>query len=151
MYILPAQHWISQDTKFWSMTLHCSDVGEPRHFKCDRFFGLEMLEIYMAIYFLKLLPSSWKGGKIVRWFSWGTGGITLALRANNIAIQKPPGVCQDPVSCTETASRFPSVDLRGWTLVLSRSQRPHEGREENNTLNSVCLQTRKSFWKRKHR
>lgn len=126
MYILPAQHWISQDMKFWSMTLHCSNVGEP-HFKCDRLFSLEMLEIYMAIYFFKLLPFSWKGRKIVRWFSCGTGGITLALRENNIAIQKPPGVCQD----LKLLLGFLLWIQRGWTLVLSRTQRRHEGREEN--------------------
>ena len=96
---LPVQHWISQVTKFWSMTLHCSDVGEPaepkpQHFKCDVFFSLEILEIYVAIYFFKLLPFCWKGTKIVKWFYCGTEGITLALRGNNIAIEKPSRVRQ---------------------------------------------------------
>lgn len=90
---------LSQVMKFWSMTLHCLDVGEPaepqpQHFKCDIFFSLEMWEIYVAIYFLKLLPFSWKGRKIVKWFYCGTEGITLAPRGNNIAIKKPSRVHQ---------------------------------------------------------
>lgn len=84
--------------RFWSMTLHSSDVGEPaepkpQHFKCDVFFSLEMLGIYVAIYFLKLLPFSWKGRKIVKVYC-GTEGITSALRGNNTAIKEPSRVHQ---------------------------------------------------------
>lgn len=61
MYMLPAQHRVSQVMEFWSMPLHCADVGElaepqPQHFKRDIFFSLEMLEIYVALYSFILLP-----------------------------------------------------------------------------------------------
>lgn len=62
MYMLPAQQSVSQVMKFWSMTWHCLGVEEPAepetHFKWDIFFSLTMPEIYVAIYFLKLLPFS---------------------------------------------------------------------------------------------
>lgn len=84
--------------KFWSMTLHCSDVGKPaepkpQQFKCDIFFSLEMLGIYVAIYFLKLLPFSWKGRKIVKFYC-GAERITSALRGNNTAIKESSRVHQ---------------------------------------------------------
>lgn len=84
--------------KFWGMTVHCSDVGKPaepkpQQFKCDIFFSLEMLGIYVAIYLFKLFPFSWKGRKIVKFYCC-TEGITSALRGNNTAIKEPSRVHQ---------------------------------------------------------
>lgn len=153
----------TESYKSWSFGawLHCSDVGKPaepkpQQFKCDIFFSLEMLGIYVAIYFFKLLPFSWKGRKIVKFYC-GAERITSALRENNTAIREPSRVHQGSRKVHWNNS---SPSLRGFKeheLWCSgkESEAPwgeggKQGSSHSNTLNSVILRTLKTFWKLKY-
>lgn len=147
--------------KFWSMTLHCSDVGKPaepkpQQFKCDIFFSLEMLEIYMAIYFfLNCFLSLEREERLLSFIVAQRESYQLweeiTLQSKSLQV-----FMKDTERCTETTPCLPSVGLRRMNSgALEESETAWEGGgkqgcSHSNTLNSVCLWTLKTLWKLKY-